>query len=268
MTIIFRLTLATFALLLTLTLHLNSQVDENCLCVPVSQSRTIIGYDSCAFYELILDEVDCNAMLSSQYCGFFIGNTDSSFLYGKRFASFMFGEVVFDQELSDKDTILTIDDLNDNVNKEIIGMLNLLGNEIGKFNFYVRSNSRAYLNFNEHVSIVEVKKFLTKNLELLNNNNINFQLFSLEKDLTSTTVEDIGEVSNSQLQAYYSNGILEVNSNSEVLKSIQIFDLYGNKISSINSLNTQNYNINTKLSSGLYFVLVNEKQTIKLSITE
>lgn len=81
-----------------------------------------------------------------------------------------------------------------------------------------------------------------------------------------TTVEK--EVYNSEFSAYYSNGILEVNSNSEVLKNIQIFDLYGNKMSSINSLNTQNYNINTNLSSGVYFVLVNDKQIIKLSITE
>lgn len=84
----------------------------------------------------------------------------------------------------------------------------------------------------------------------------------------TTSVNILDQSNNSEFKAYYSNGILEVNSNSEVLENIQIFDLYGNKMSSTNSLNTLNYNTNTNLISGVYFLRINKKQTIKLSITE
>lgn len=127
--------------------------------------------------------------------------------------------------------------------------------EINETNFII--------TFGELVNAQEVIDVLFK-YELRDLFYIFHSPINVETGTTSVNSEDY----NSQLQAYYSNGILEVNSNSEVLKSIQIFDLYGNKISSVNSLNTKSYIINTNLSSGVYFVLINDKQTIKLSITE
>lgn len=217
-----------------------SQIDESCLCVPEEQTRTIIGYDSCEFYQLILDEVECDSMLSSQYAGFFIGNTDSTFLYGKRFASLIFNEVIFDNELSERDTILTIDDLNENVSEEILNLFINIGNQFGYFDFYVRSNTRVYLNFNEYVPIIELKKFLIKNFELLNNNDINFQLFSLEQNYTSVINNNIDKLDWITKDNYF----FEVNN--DLVSKINIYNINGILLNVYDTRNNNQFKITTK----------------------
>jgi hypothetical protein len=76
------------------------------------------------------------------------------------------------------------------------------------------------------------------------------------------------KVNNSRFQATYYNGILEVNSRFDYLESVELFDLYGNRVSSVYSLNKQNYYTNLNLNSGIYFLIINEKEIIKLSIIE
>ncbi len=121
------------------------------------------------------------------------------------------------------------------------------------------------LTFGEIVNAQKVNDFLQK----YQAKDLFYIFYSPINVQTSTSIDnDIVLSNDSKFSAYYSKGIIDVNSNSEVLKKIQIFDLYGNIISSISSLNTQNYIINPYLSSGVYFVLVNDKQIIKLSITE
>lgn len=86
---------------------------------------------------------------------------------------------------------------------------------------------------------------------------------------TNTTSVDVLNLSNYlELKIDFSNGILNINSDSEYLESIQIFDLNGKKVHNSSSINTLNYNTITHLSSGVYFLLINDKQIIKLSITE
>jgi len=153
--------------------------------------------------------------------------------------------------------IYTKDDINPDY-PEFKAYITNLENQFDIYQKYRGTNHSLTFYFEDYVNLHD---FLEAAFNTDYVNNIYLSFFQIP-----TTVEN--KDYNSQFQSYYSNGNLEINSNSEVLKNIQIFDLYGNKVSSINSLNTLNYNINTNLSSGVYFVLINEKQTIKLSIME